>query len=394
MESLSGDGAAPGLSDRLGMVLDRHVGSGRIVGAVVAVAREGETVAEIAAGWSCREDAKPAAADTIFRLASLTKPIVSCAALALVERGMLSLDGAVHDWLPDFRPRLPDGTTPVITVAQLLSHGAGLGYGFLQPPDGPYHRLGVSDGLDALGVSMDENLRRIAAAPLLFPPGHGWCYSVSTDVLGAVVERAYGGTLAEAVSALVTGPLGLADTGFAPAARDRLSTPYIDREPFPAAMADNDTLAFGPGLLRYVPSRLFDTASFLSGGGGMVGTAPDYLKLLETLRTGGGAILRPETVAALTTHAVGGADVFIPGPGWGFGLGVGIVRDPAAAGVRLSPGSWGWFGVFGLHFWVDPLRRLSVVAMTNTAVSGMVGPFADDLREAVVGASADYPLGC
>lgn len=388
MKSFSVDDAAHSLSDRLGMVLDRHVGSGRIVGAVVAVAREGETVAEIAAGWSCREDPKPAAADTIFRLASLTKPIVSCAALALVERGMLSLDGAVHDWLPDFRPRLPDGTTPVITVAQLLSHSSGLGYGFLEPPDGPYHRLGISDGLDALGVSMDENLRRIAAAPLLFPPGRGWCYSVSTDILGAVVERAYGGTLAEAVSALVTGPLGLADTGFAPTARDRLSTPYIDRAPLPAAMADNDTLAFGPGLLTYMPSRLFDSASFPSGGSGMVGTAPDYLKLLEALRTGGGGILRPETVAALTTHAVGGADVFIPGPGWGFGLGVGIVRDPAAAGVQLSPGSWGWFGVFGLHFWVDPVQRLSVVAMTNTAVAGMVGPFADDLRDTIVGAPA------
>ncbi len=125
----------------------------------------------------------------------MSKAIVAAAALALTERGKLSLDDPAARFLPDFRPRLKDGTTPDLLVRHLLTHTSGLTYGFVQRPDHPYHRAGVSDGMDQPGLSMEENLRRIASVPLEFAPGTAWGYSVSMDVLGAVIARANGTTL-------------------------------------------------------------------------------------------------------------------------------------------------------------------------------------------------------
>lgn len=370
---------------RIGTTLDTHVGGGRVVGATIVAARDGDVVGIWSKGWADREAGLATGDDTIYRMASLTKPVVSAAALALVEKGALGLDGVVRDWLPDFHPKSPDGRTPDITIRHLLGHTSGLGYRFLQPPDGPYHRFDVSDGLDIMGVSAAENLRRINAAPLLFEPGAGWCYSVSTDILGEVVARAHGGTLAQAVAALVTEPLGMTDTRFADKHPARLSTAYIDRETGPARMIAGDALPFGTAVSTFMPDRPFDPHAYQSGGSGMSGTAPDYLKLLEALRRGGAPILSPESVRLMTTNTVAPGSVFIPGPGWGFGLGFGVLLDPAVAQCPSSPGTWGWFGVFGSHFWVDPVRRLTLVAMTNTAISGMIGPFADDLRAAMIG---------
>ncbi|MFD1623494.1 serine hydrolase domain-containing protein [Azospirillum griseum] len=373
------------LSRALDQILDGVVVSGRIAGGTLMVAQDGETVYHRAFGHADRE-AGVAMSDSLpVRLASLTKPLVSATALALVERGVLALDAPVADWLPDFQPALPDGRRPVIRLHHLLSHTAGLGYRFLQPPDGPYHQADISDGLDIEGRSLDDNLARIAAAPLLFEPGMGWCYSVATDVLGAVIAKADGGDLAESVARRVTEPLGMMRTRFGASDPGALAPAYIDGETGARRMADPDSAAFGPARLFYRPSRAFSQDRFPSGGSGMTGTAPDYLTFLETIRTGGGAVLSPESCARMTVSATGGAPVFIPSPGWGFGLGFGVLTDPAAAGSPCAPGSWGWFGVFGSHFWVDPVRRITLVAVTNTAVSGMAGPFADALRDTVVG---------
>lgn len=376
------------LSQALDRVLDGAVASGRIVGAVVIAARDGEPVYRRAVGHADREAGTPMRETTPMRLASLTKPLVSAAALRLVETGDMSLDAAVTDWLPDFRPALPDGQRPVIRIRHLLSHTAGLGYRFLQPPDGPYHRFDVSDGMDDGERTLDENLARIAAAPLLFPPGAGWCYSVATDVLGAVVSRAAGMSLPDSVRSLVTAPLGMASTGFGAEDPASVATAYIDADPAARRMEDPDGLDFGPGRIVYRPSFVFDHERFSSGGGGMVGTAPDYLAFLEAVRRGGGGVLSASTCALMTTPAAPLGSVFIPGPGWGFGLGFGIVTDPATAASPLSPGSWGWTGIFGANAWVDPVRRITLVALTNTALYGMVGPFPDALRDAVISGTA------
>ena len=146
----------------LDAVILEAVSSGHIVGATVIAAKDGEIVYRRAAGFADRETRRPMTENEVCRLASMTKPIVCVTALALIDGGRLGLEDPVTQWLPEFRPKLPNGREPVITVRHLLTHTAGLTYGFLEAEDGPYHRLGVSDGLDHSGLSLEENLRRIA----------------------------------------------------------------------------------------------------------------------------------------------------------------------------------------------------------------------------------------
>lgn len=363
-------------------VIDAAVTSGRIVGTTVVVAQRGTIVYRRAAGFADREAARPMREGEVFRLASMTKPIVCVTALALADQGRLHLDDPVTRWLPDFRPTLPDGRAPVITLRHLLTHTAGLGYGFLEKRDGPYHRLGVSDGLDRSGLTLDANLRRIAAAPLLFEPGTAWHYSVAIDVLGAVIERATGIALPEAVRQIVTDPLGMSSVRFVAPPGTVLATPYGDASPQPVRMTDPFSLPFGPSAIVYAPSRAFDAAAFPSGGVGMVGTADDYLRFADAMRSGGAGILKPQTLAAMTTNAIGDLSVAAAGPGYGWGLGVAVLRNPAAARSPSSAGAWHWSGVYGTTFWVDPAAELAVVALTNTAVAGMTGNFPAALRRA------------
>ncbi|HEY0295087.1 MAG TPA: serine hydrolase domain-containing protein [Bordetella sp.] len=367
-------------------VLDDATRSGHLVGATVIAAQDGKIVYRRAAGLADREAGRPVREDEIYRLASMTKAIVCVTALALADQGLLHLDDPVTRWLPDFRPRLPDGRAPVITLRHLLTHTAGLSYGFLEAPDGPYHRLGVSDGMDASGLTLAQNLERIAAAPLLFEPGAGWHYSVAIDVLGAVIERATGLPLPAAVQRLVTGPLGLSSLAFSVAPGTVLATPYGDATPQPARMTEPFSLKFGGSAIVYSPARAFDANAFPSGGTGMVGTAADYLRFAEALRTGGSGLIRPETVAAMTRSVTGKLAIGAAGPGFGWGLGVAVLTDPEAAKLPMPPGCWNWSGVYGTNFWVDPVNRLSVVALTNTAVAGMTGDFPLALRRAVYAA--------
>ncbi|NWA06009.1 serine hydrolase domain-containing protein [Pseudomonas gingeri] len=363
------------------VILDA-VNRGRIVGATVIAAKDGEIVYQRAAGFADREQRRPMQEEEVYRLASMTKPIVGVTALALVDQGRLGLDDPLTRWLPDFRPKLADGREPLITVRHLLTHTAGLSYGFLEAPDGPYHRLGVSDGLDVRGLTLAENLRRIASAPLLFEPGTAWHYSVAIDVLGAVIERVTSMTLPEAVEQIVTTPLGIASLRFVAAPGTVLATPYGDALPRPEAMGEPFSLPFGPGAIVYSPSRAFDAGAFASGGVGMVGTARDYLRFVEAIRTGGAGIIRPQTMAAMTGNTIGDLPVAAAGPGFGWGLGVAVLKDPLAAKLPLNAGSWNWAGVYGTNFWVDPVQRLSVVTLTNTAVAGMSGDFPTALRHA------------
>ncbi|MEQ8813236.1 MAG: serine hydrolase domain-containing protein [Thalassobaculum sp.] len=373
------------LATRLDAVLDDYVG-GSIVGAVVIVARDGKIAYRRAAGHADRESGRAMTADTPFRLASVTKPYVTVAALALVDRGILELDAPISRWLPDFRPH-HDGAEATITLRHLLSHTSGLGYGFFQKADGPYLAAGISDGIDRPGFDLAENLRRLAGVPLNFAPGSAWLYSLATDVLGAVLQAATGRPLAEVVRDQVTGPLGLTGTGFHAAEPDALATAYADAPGGPARMDDPHAVSFGEGgAIRFAPSRAGDAAAYPSGGAGMVGTPGDFLALLEALRTGGAPVLRPETVAALTTNTVGTMAEQGIGAGWGFGLGVAVLVDPAAAATPQAAGTWRWGGVYGHNWFVDPAAGLVVTTFTNTAVSGMNGPIREAVRDAVYGA--------
>lgn len=376
----------PELAGRVDPVLDGFVGGGSIVGAVTLIARDGALVYRRALGHADRESGRPMTLDTRFRLASVTKPFVTAAALALVERGTLALDAPIERWLPDFRPRLADGSVPAITLRHLLTHTSGLGYGFFQGPGGAYESAGISDGIDRVGIDLDENLRRLASVPLTFAPGSAWLYSLATDVLGRVLERATGRSLPEVVREAVTGPLGFVDSGFGPASPDDLATAYADAPDGPVRMTDPHAVPFGDGAIRFAPSRAGDAAAYPSGGAGMIGTASETLMLLETLRAGGGPVLGPASVTALTANQVGDMASQGIGAGWGFGLGVAVLVDPAAAMTPQAAGTWRWGGVYGHNWFVDPSAGLTVVTLTNTAVAGMNGPIREAVRDAVYAA--------
>ena len=319
--------------------------------------------------------------DAVFRLASITKPLVSAAAMRLVEHGVLALDRPVTDWLPDFRPRLPDGTAPPITIDQLLTHTAGLSYRFGEPTGSAYHRLNISDGLDQPGLSLAENLGRLAQAPLACPPGTTWRYSLAIDVLGAAMEKAAGAPLPDLVARLVTGPLGLTDTAFRVTDRSRLAAAYADGQPEPVLMTDGMAVPLWDGATIFAPSRLLDPASYPSGGAGMAGTADDILAFLEAIRCGGAPILKPETVAVMMrNHLRPGVE---QKPGWGFGYGWAVLTDPAAGETPQAKGTVRWGGAYGHNWFIDPVNELSVVALANTAFEGMIGRFVTDVRDAV-----------
>ncbi len=371
---------------RIDAVIDSALDEARLAGAVVLVAADGRVEYRRAAGLADRELGRIMREDAIFRYSSLTKPIVTAAAMALIEAGRLSLDDAVTRWLPAFRPPGPDGVEANITIRQLLTHTAGLAYAFLEPPDGPYHRAGVSDGLDMPGLSMEEQLRRLASVPLLYPPGTNWGYSLSLDVLGAILSRVMDLPLADVVRRLVTGPLGMTDTDFGVRDHGRLAVPYVDGPP-PRRMGDPQSLPLGPDgstSVCFSPSRILDERSFHSGGAGMAGTAGDFLTFLETLRLGGRPILKPESVRAMMSNQIGALRVaFEAVPAWGFGFGGAVLVEPRLAETPQSAGTWKWGGVYGHHWFVDPVERLTVVALTNTAFEGTMGRFAEELLRAV-----------
>ena len=374
----------PALVTRLDAVVDQALAEHRLVGAVVLVARDGKVVYRRAAGLADREASRPMAEDAIFRFSSVTKPFVSAAVMKLVEDGMLRLDDPVTKWLPDFRPKLADGTEPVITVRQLLNHTSGLTYGLAERPSHPYHQLGVSDGIDLSGITLDENLRRLGQAPLAFPPGSAWRYSLAIDVLGGVVEKATGKPLPQVVAETVTRPLGLTDTGFVARDPARLTAAYVNAQPAPQRMTDNLDVPIGPTAVRFAPSRALDPAAFPSGGAGMVGTAGDVLTLLEALREGGAPILKTATVAQMMQDQVG-IQAATQGPGWGFGYGWAVLDDPAVAKTPQGSGTIAWGGVYGHNWFVDPKNRLTVVILTNTAFEGMNGRVTTQVRDAVYG---------
>lgn len=378
---------ASSMATRLDAVIDRAIKEERIVGVSLLVARDGEIIHRRSAGLNDREANRPLRDSDVFRLASMTKLIVSVTALALMDEGKLGLNDAVTKYLPDFRPKLADGRQPAITVRHLMTHTAGLNYRFAEKPDGPYHRLNVSDGLDDSGITLEENLQRIASAPLLFEPGTRWNYSLATDVLGAVVARAGGASLPQVVSRKLTGPLKMKDTVFVAADPARLVTPYADGKSRPVRMTEPFALPSRGSPIVYSPRRASNASAYPSGGAGMAGTIDDYFRLLEVLRKGGAPILKPETARLIGDNAIGDLHINAAASptGWGWSLGLSVLKDPIAAKTPQSAGTWQWGGAWGHGYFVDPQQKITVICLTNTAIAGMAGDFPAALIKAVYG---------
>jgi CubicO group peptidase (beta-lactamase class C family) len=376
------------ITQRIDAALASALAEKRIVGAVIAVMKDGELAHIKAYGLADRERATPMTEDAIFRLASISKPIVTAAAIRMIELGKFALDTAVTDFLPDFKPKAPDGSTPTITIRHLLTHTSGLSYDFLQPPEGPYNTIPVSAGIDG-DFTMEDNLARMVKAGLTFPPGAAWLYSVAIDVLGAVMAKAEGTDVEGAVHKHVTGPMQMTDTSFYITDETRLVQPYSNAAPEPVPIGDNFKQPFVPGCapINLGTSRAFNRNAFQGGGGCMNGKALDIVRFLDRIRAGGAPILSKETTQQMMSNQVGPLRIlFDPTGNTAFGFGGSILLDPAASGSALSPGSWQWGGVWGHSWFVDPVRKLTIVNLTNTTLEGMAGQLPGDVQRAAVGA--------
>lgn len=362
----------------LDRALDAYVRNGELAGGVVLVLRNGEAVYSRAFGYRDRELAAPMRPDTIFRIASQTKAVVSVAAMMLREDGRLALSDPIGKFLPEFAdttvavPLATGGYDVVrpsrpITIQDLLTHTAGLGYG-----EGPARDRWKAAGIQGWYFAdrrepVAETVRRMAALPFDAHPGQAWIYGFASDVLGVVVERASGQDLDTFLQSRLLRPLKMADTHFylPPSKRDRLAKVYTPDSRGTIAPAPADGGMVGQGAYVDGPRKSY------SGGAGLLSTAPDYARFLQMLLNGGELdgvrILSRVSVDLMTRAHV--ADVpFRPGEAFGFGFSV--VEDADERGMPGSAGEYGWAGAYHSRYWVDPRARLVVVYLTQLIPAG------------------------
>jgi CubicO group peptidase (beta-lactamase class C family) len=366
---------------RIPAAIRRYVEQGDVVGVVTVVARDGRIVELDSAGYRDKASRSPVGRNTIFRIASMTKPVTSVAAMMLVEEGKLGLADPVSKYIPAFektrvragRDSLVPADRP-ITVHDLITHRSGLVYGFIDTSavGDSYRAAHVTDGVDVDSATQAENVNRLAAQPLAFQPGHEWRYGLSTDVLGRVVEVASRTSLADFLRQRIFQPLGMHDTGFrVPDEKlDRLATTYTESHDSLRPMAASDTFADGRlPLGRFSGPASRGSNTFFSGGAGLASTAADYLRFCQMLLNGGVLdgvrLLGPKTIELMTADATGDLTNPLGHSGFGFGLGFGIVHDLGATGNLGSRGMYLWGGILGTSFWIDPKERLIGVMMVQ-----------------------------
>lgn len=372
-------------------------------GIVVLILENGRPVYSRSVGVREVGNAAPISENDMFRLASMTKAVTSVAAMILVEQGKIGLDDPVSRFLPEFaslRVRAPDAAeVPASrppTIRELLTHTAGFSYNFINNPRlvDAYREARVTDGLDQPQVTTAEAMQRLASVPLGYQPGTSWEYSLATDVLGAVIEKVTGANLEVFVTERIAKPLRIQSFVFNVPETIRSSFVQVTRPAqVTGALGMDYVPVTGPEIVPFPPTkgtanldpdRAFAPTAYNSGGAGMSGTIGDYGRFLQMLlnegELDGVRVLRAETVRQMTQNATGNMRT-IRGPGWGFTLGFGIVTDPAAAKSRLPAGSYGWGGIYGTQFWIDPANRVVGLVLTQTAIIGS-GPIANLVREA------------
>jgi len=347
----------------------------RIVGCVILINKDGKEVYARAAGLADREANVAMQRDAIFRLASVTKPIIATAVLRLVDLGLIGLNDRVTRYLPWFTPASPDGSVADIRIRHLLNHTSGLSYDLL-PDDATGGTAGVVN-------SLTQTLMNIARVPLAFAPGTGWTYGTSIDVLGGVLAAINGSNVEDAVARYVTGPLGMAETHFYAADPARVTAAYADGAP-PVRMMEPHVMRDEQGnpVGNFSPGRIFNPAAPQNGGAGMAGTADDVMTLLE-IYNGRPALLDPATAALARGNQIGTLARREHDAGKRFGFIGAVLDDPQAAGNPCPPGTVDWGGVWGHNWVVDPTNRITIVVCTNTTFEGCNGPFRDDILRAV-----------
>ena len=361
--------------ERLDRVMQGYVDRREVAGVVSLVARRGKVVHFSTFGNRDAEAGAPMGHDTIFRIASMTKPVASVALMMLYEEGHFQLRDPIAKWLPEFadmqvasdatyqelgraRFRTEQASQP-ITVQHVLTHTAGLPntYRGIMKPD-----------FDAIapqrepGDTLDAFVTRLSALPLNFHPGERWEYGRATDVVGRLVEVMSGMRFDRFLQERIFDPLDMVDTHFyLPAAKlNRFAAQYRPKE--------------GGGLaLTEAPSAdsrfVRGPHTYFSGAGGLASTARDYFRFQQMMLNGGALdgvrILGRKTVELITLNHVGDQEVWLVGPGYGFGLGYAVVQDPGAAAMPYSPGAYFWWGAYNTTFWVDPREELVGILLTQ-----------------------------
>lgn len=348
------------------------------------VLKDGKTLYQKAAGFCNPEKQIPLQDHSLFRMSSVSKAFTSICTAALIEKEILHLDDPVTQWLPNFKPKTSDGQIPVITIKELLSHTAGLDYRWSQPEDGPYAKAGVSDGSEITGISLDENLSRIAKAPLQFKPGTSWLYSLSPDVLGAVIEKATQKPFQEALKAFVLDPLGLNDTMFFVPEKDRkrLTVPYFMKNGQLTKMGKTEVVLHEDGRrFTLSPERAISANEFASGGMGLVSSGVDLIKVVEGIRLNRFPMISESLMKTMSTNLLPNGQP--DDPSAGFALGWGVLLNPKLAESPQAKGTLYWGGIYGHRWFADVQNQLSVIILTTTAVSVLKEPVSLSIRDTI-----------
>ncbi|HVR91757.1 MAG TPA: serine hydrolase domain-containing protein [Novosphingobium sp.] len=380
---------------------ERYIDSGKLPNTQILIAQEGE-IAHFSSQGAAREGGKSIDEGSLFRIASMTKPVTSIAFMMLVEEGKVAVDTPVHHVLPEFKglgvyngggggvPFQTKPTAQPMRMVDLLRHTSGLTYGFQNRTniDAAY-REGKLENWHG-NLDLDGLVAALGQLPLEFSPGEAWNYSVSTDVLGAVVQRVSGQSLPDFFRTRIFAPLKMEDTFFqVPASKvERLT----------------DCYTFVPGKGRVMYDRGAESAwsrapKLVSGGGGLVSTALDYHRFCSMLLGGGqldGArIVGRKTLELMTmNHLPGGSDLAAmsrslfseaANAGTGFGLGFAVNIDVARSMIPGSVGEYYWGGMFSTAFFVDPVEQISMVFMTQMSPSN-VYPIRRELKTQIYSA--------
>ncbi len=379
---------------RIAQRAEAHVAAGAFSGIEWRVERRGGVVSEGRAGMADATAGKAMPEVPIYRIYSMTKPLVAAVAMMLVEEGRLRLADPVAAYLPEFGQMEvvePDGkrrpARGLITIAQLLSHRSGLSYGFL--PDCPAGALYRSSGLLSRSDSLADFVAGLATMPLAYDPGTGWRYSVGIDVVARVIELIEDRPFNAVLAARVFAPLGLRDTGFfVPEAERHRLMPMFGQSDIDRIMEAPE----GPQTLRPADasaSSPADDADFARGGHGLFSTLPDYMALARFLAdgcAGGERLISRKGVEALWLNRVPRHHLPlsigpVPMGGYGFGLAGRVMLDPGACDGLSSVGECGWAGAASTYFWIDPVEEMIGVVMTQYL--GSVIPLGEDMRNAV-----------
>jgi CubicO group peptidase (beta-lactamase class C family) len=385
----------------------RYIEPGRFPGTQLMVYRRGKVVHSTVQGYADVERKVPVKDDTIFRIYSMTKPITSVAFMMLVEEGRVALDEPVHKYIPEWKNLgvFQAGTAPAfltrppsrpMLIVDLLRHTSGLTYGFQQRSnvDAAYREMKIGEVVKAGTLqSMIEGLAKI---PLEFSPGEAWNYSVSTDVIGYLIEKISGQPLERFLKERILDPLGMNDTDFfVPADKAHRFAACYSVDPQGGLTLQDDPAT----------SSFLAPPSLISGGGGLCSTASDYLTFCRALlgggELGGVRLLGPKTLALMTVnHLPGGRDLpemsrslFSEATynGIGFGLGFSVTMNPAQTLIPGSAGEYAWGGAATTSFWIDPAEELIAVFMTQVLPSSAY-PLRRELRTMVYAAITDSNL--